>query len=164
MGRRDSAGDGRMHWLSEDEKIPRWSVTWTWPASMAARLGGGGCCWDVFLPGLLLPRRRRRGGETGASRLAMIGVVLLFSWLHSVSAGGLGLASGSRVRFMMLRSIVTQNSYSELIQRKSLGTSRQLSGLLIVTMDESLAGPFPPPKILILPRLNSVSLPPSQCP
>lgn len=114
MGRRGSAGDGRMLWLSDDEKIPRWSETWTWPASMAARVG-------VFLCGLLLPRRRRRGGETGASRLAMTGVfLLLFSWLHfvsvsvsvSVSAGWLALPSASRVRFMMLRSAV--NSYSEL--------------------------------------------------
>lgn len=94
-----------MYRLSEEEKIPKWSVTWTWPASMAAR-SGDGCCLDALgifssrLDAFLSGRGRRLGGETGASRLATMGIFLLSSW-HSFFAGGLLLPSKSRVRFMM---------------------------------------------------------------
>lgn len=82
--RRGTEGDdaGRVHCLRRVEKMFRWSETSIWPASIAARFGGLVCPAVVTLlvdlgcvvDGFFSSRERRLGGETGASKLEMIGI------------------------------------------------------------------------------------------
>lgn len=78
MVRRGLNGDseGRAHSFSLAEKMPRWSVTLTWPASMAARLCDASCCGPgagSFGAGSLASTARRCGGDTEAFKLASAG-------------------------------------------------------------------------------------------
>lgn len=108
MGSRgnDCFGGGRTYSLSFAEIVLRWSITSTWPASMAARLGEVFSC-DTFggmesLPSPSLTHLMDDlffGGETGVLRLMRIGRSS-FSGISCLSSWS-GLVSGLQARFMI---------------------------------------------------------------
>lgn len=108
MGSRgnDCFGGGRTYSLSFAEIVLRWSITSTWPASMAARLDEAFGC-DAF-GGVAPPSPPSLahliddlfcGGETGAFKLKRIGR-WSFNGISFLSSSS-GLDSGLHARFMI---------------------------------------------------------------